>query len=128
MCVLNFFLDDVTELGGGGELRPAVTSGANCTIGCLFSSKQTLDKSQATVRPFTPTQQESYMKQPKPSSKTRHTPPEPQNSKANPLHPQTEATPGRDQVRDATHSTRSPRESKRPIERTARANKRPAGV
>ena len=70
------------------------------------------------------------MKQPdpNPSSKTLHAPPEPQNPKDYPLHGQTEATPGRDQVREDTHSTRSPRESKRPIERTARPAKRPAGV
>ena len=68
------------------------------------------------------------MKQTKPSSKTLHAPPEPQTAKDYPLHGQTEATPGRDQVREDTHSARSPRESKRPIERTARAAKSAGGV
>ena len=68
------------------------------------------------------------MKQPNPSSKTLHAPPTPLNPKEYPLHGQTEATPGRDQVREDTHSTRSPRESKRPIERTARSGKTHAGA
>ena len=69
------------------------------------------------------------MKQPKPdlnaetSAKTLHAPPAPHNAKDYPLHGQTESTPGRDQVREDTHSTRSPRESKRPIERTAKNGK-----
>jgi hypothetical protein len=69
------------------------------------------------------------MKQPKPeldpnaSAKTLHAPPAPNNAKDYPLHGQTEPTPGRDQVREETHSTRSPRESKRPIERSARPGK-----
>ena len=68
------------------------------------------------------------MKQPNPSSKTLHAPPTPLNPKDYPLRGQTEATPGRDQVREDTHSTRSPRESKRPIERTARTGKTHAGT
>lgn len=69
------------------------------------------------------------MKQPKPdlnadtSAKTLHAPPVPNNPKDYPLHGQTEPTPGRDQVREDTHSTRSPRESKRPIERSAKNGK-----
>ena len=69
------------------------------------------------------------MKQPKPeldpntSAKTLHALPAPNNAKDYPLHGQTEPTPGRDQVREETHSTRSPRESKRPIERSARPGK-----
>lgn len=88
----------------------------------LCASAQTVGKSQATVQMSAPaqTQQEPSMKQPNPSSKTLHAPPPPHNPKDYPMHGQTEATPGRDQVREATHSTRSPRESKRPIERTAR--------
>lgn len=54
------------------------------------------------------------------SAKTLHAPPSPTNPKNYPLHGQTGPTPGRDQVREDTHSTRSPRESKRPIERTAK--------
>jgi hypothetical protein len=68
------------------------------------------------------------MKQPDTSSKTLHAPPTPQNPHEYPLHGQTEATPGRDQVRDETHSTRSPRESKRPIERSARTGKSHTGT
>lgn len=68
------------------------------------------------------------MKQPNPSPKTLHAPPKPLNPKEYPSHGQTEATPGRDQVREETHSTRSPRESKRPIERTARTAKSHAGA
>jgi hypothetical protein len=64
------------------------------------------------------------MKQPNPnpdtSAKTLHAPASPNNPKTYPLHGQTEPTPGRTQVREETHSTRSPRESKRPIERTAK--------
>ena len=69
------------------------------------------------------------MKQPKTetssdtSAKTLHAPPSPTNPKDYPSHGQTEPTPGRDQVREETHSTRSPRESKRPIERTAKNGK-----
>ncbi len=69
------------------------------------------------------------MKQPKPdsgsntSAKNLHAPPPQHNAKDFPLHGQTEPTPGRDQVREETHSTRSPRESKRPIERTASPRK-----
>ncbi len=69
------------------------------------------------------------MKQPKPDispstpARTTHAPPPPHNTKDYPLHGQTEPTPGRDQVREEAHSTRSPRESKRPIERTARPGK-----
>ena len=61
------------------------------------------------------------------SAKTLHAPPEPQSPKGYPLHGQTEPTPGRDQVREETHSTRSPRESKRPIERTSNGAKGPKG-
>ena len=68
------------------------------------------------------------MKQPTTSPKTRHAPPTPLNPKAYPLHGQTEATPGREQVREETHSTRSPRESKRPVERFARTGKSDAGT
>ena len=68
------------------------------------------------------------MKQPNTSSKSLHAPPAPLNPKEYPLHGQTGATPERDQVREETHSTRSPRESKRPIERTARSGKSPAGT
>ncbi len=70
------------------------------------------------------------MKQPKPdpdpntSAKNLHAPPSQHNAKDTPLHGQTEATPGRDQVREETHSTRSQRESKRPVERTASPKKR----
>ena len=53
------------------------------------------------------------------SARTLHAPPQPHNAKEFPLHGQTEPTPGRDQVREETHTARSPRESKRPIERTA---------
>jgi hypothetical protein len=69
------------------------------------------------------------MKQPKPDPnpntpvKTLHAPPLPHQAKDYPLHGQTESTPGRNQVREETHSTRSPRESKRPIERTASPGK-----
>lgn len=74
-----------------------------------------------------PTQKEPSMKQPKPeinpSSKTLHAPPTPHNDKNYSLHGQTEPTPGRDQVREDTHTVRSPRESKRPIEKTAKAGK-----
>ena len=75
------------------------------------------------------------MKQPKPQSKpqpnpsentpdkTLHTPALQRHAKDYPQRGQTEPTPGRDQVREETHSTRSPRESKRPIERTARPAK-----
>ena len=68
------------------------------------------------------------MKQPNTSPKTLHAPPTPQNPKEYPLHGQTEATRGRDQVREETHSTRSPRESKRPIERSARNGNSDAGT
>lgn len=44
------------------------------------------------------------MKQSKPSSKTLHAPPRPQHAQDYPLHGQTEATPGRDQVREETFS------------------------
>ena len=60
---------------------------------------------------------------PETSAKSLHAPPSPHNAKNYPLHGQTEPTPGRDQVREDTHSARSPRESKRPIERTARTGK-----
>ena len=69
------------------------------------------------------------MKQSKPepnadtSAKTLHAPPVPNNPKDYPLHGQTEPTSGRDQVREDTHATRSPRESKRPIERSAKNGK-----
>jgi hypothetical protein len=69
------------------------------------------------------------MKQPKPdpdpntSAKNLHAPPTQHNAKGFALHGQTESTQGRDQVREETHSTRSPRESKRPIEKTARHKK-----
>jgi hypothetical protein len=65
------------------------------------------------------------MKQPKPSlnpnahAKTLHAPPTQHNAKDFQSRGQTESTPGRDQVREETRSTRSPRESKRPMERTA---------
>ncbi len=68
------------------------------------------------------------MKQPNISPKTLHAPPTPLNPKEYPLHGQTEATSARDQIREETHSTRSPRESKRPIERTARTGKSHAGA
>ena len=68
------------------------------------------------------------MNQPNPSPKTLHAPPTPLNPKNYPLHGQTGATPEREQVREDTHSTRSPRESKRPIERTARSGKTHAGT
>ncbi len=64
------------------------------------------------------------MKQPKPditpniSDKNHHAWPLPHNAKDFPLHGQTEPTPGREQVREEMHTKRSPRESKRPIERT----------
>jgi hypothetical protein len=69
------------------------------------------------------------MKQPKPflnpntPAKTLHAPPTQHNAKDFSLHGQTASTPGRDQVREETHSTRSPRESKRPMERTASPKK-----
>ncbi len=69
------------------------------------------------------------MKPPKPdpnantSAKTLHAPPAPNNPKDYPSHGQTEPTPGRDQVRHETHTTRSPRESKRPTERSANSGK-----
>ena len=69
------------------------------------------------------------MKQHKPnpdadtSARTLHAPPSPTNPKDYPLHGQTQPTPGREQVREDTHSTRSPRESKRPIERSAKDGK-----
>ncbi len=65
------------------------------------------------------------MKQPKPdvtpntSDKKVHAAPLPHSTKDFPLHGQTESTPGREQVREEMHTKRSPRESKRPIERTA---------
>ena len=68
------------------------------------------------------------MKQSNTSSKTLHAPPTPLNPKEYPLHGQTEATAGREQVREETHSIRSPRESKRPIERSAGSGKRHAGA
>lgn len=60
--------------------------------------------------------------------KTQHAPPTAPNPKGSPLHGQTEATPGRAQIREETHSTRSPRESKRPIERSAQPGKSKAGT
>lgn len=68
------------------------------------------------------------MKQPTSSSKTQHAPPTAPNPKGPPQHGQTEATPGRAQIREETHSTRSPRESKRPIERSAKPGKSKAGT
>jgi hypothetical protein len=65
------------------------------------------------------------MKQPKPdftpnnSAKNLHASPLPNTAKDFPLHGQTEPTPGRDQVREEMHTKRSPRESKRPIERSS---------
>jgi hypothetical protein len=44
--------------------------------------------------------------------------------KAPVLHGQTESTAGRDQVREETHHTSAPRESKRPNERTANHKKK----
>lgn len=76
-----------------------------------------------------PPNQESNMKVPNPdlnsstSAKTLHAPARPNDTKDYPMHAQTEPTPGRDKVREELHNERSPRESKRPIERTARAKK-----
>ncbi len=55
--------------------------------------------------------------------KTLHVLPLPSKPRDSAMHGQTEPTPGRDQVREDTHSTRSPRESKRPIERSAKNGK-----
>ena len=58
------------------------------------------------------------MKQPKNTTNT--TPPEtPPNPHQFPLHAQTDATAGRDQVRQVV-PVHAPRQSKRPMERTAK--------
>jgi hypothetical protein len=44
--------------------------------------------------------------------------------KAPAIHGQTESTAGRDHVREETHHTSSPRESKRPNERTSNHKKK----
>ena len=56
------------------------------------------------------------MKQPK-SSTTPQSPPKPLNPQQTPLQAQTEATAGRDKVREVV-PVHAPRQSKRPVERT----------
>ena len=56
------------------------------------------------------------MKQPK-SSTQPQSPPKPLNPQHIPLRAQTEATAGRDKVREVV-PVRAPRQSKRPVERT----------
>ncbi len=56
------------------------------------------------------------MKQSKRSTKPQ-SPPKPLNPQQFPLHAQTDATAGRDQVREVV-PVHAPRQSKRPVERT----------
>lgn len=63
------------------------------------------------------------MKQSTTPPKTQHAPSPALSPKGSPQHGQTEAAPGRAQIREEMASTRSPRESKRPIERTAKPGK-----
>ena len=56
------------------------------------------------------------MKQPKSSTKPQ-SPPKPLNPQQFPLNAQTEATAGRDKVREVA-PVHAPRQSKRPVERT----------
>ena len=56
------------------------------------------------------------MKQSKSSTKPQ-SPPEPLNPQQFPLHAQTDATAGRDKVREVV-PVHAPRQSKRPVERT----------
>ena len=56
------------------------------------------------------------MNQSKSSTKPQ-SPPKPLNPQQFPLHPQTEATAGRDKVREVV-PVHAPRQSKRPVERT----------
>ena len=61
------------------------------------------------------------MKQSKSPTKPQ-SPPTPLNPQQFPLHAQTEATAGRDKVREVV-PVRAPRESKRPVERTSKGGR-----
>ena len=61
------------------------------------------------------------MKQSESTNKPQ-SPPEPVNPQQFPLHAQTDATAGRDKVREVV-PVRAPRQSKRPVERTSKSRK-----
>ena len=60
------------------------------------------------------------MKQPKSSTKAR-APRKPLDPQQFPLNAQTEATAGREKVREVAHPVHAPRQTKRPVERTSKS-------